>query len=412
MATRINKTYNQFPGQFWLMFAGMLFSAIGASMIWPFLMLYVSKRLDAPMTVVASLLTLYAVTGLFASFLGGPYIDRLGRKWIMVFSLAANGLMYIFLGNAATFPQFAILLDISGAVNPFYRASADAMVADLVSPEKRVDAYSLMRWANNLGIAIGPLIGGSLVATSYSLAFYCAACGMIIYSLLLASFAHETLPSRSNRSDIPAPRERMAGYPAILRDKAFMRFLITFTLVSTCAIMIWTIMPVYANQAFGVPESVYKWIPATNAIMVVLFQALATRATKRFLPLTVLSIGSSFYAIAVGSVAFAQGFLGFWLAMVIMTIGELILVPTSSTYVANLAPIDKRGRYMSLYGLTWPIGAGIGPLFGGILSDTLGPRSTWFGGLLIGLVSAVIFFLLSRKPQPVVNNQPLTANSQ
>ena len=49
-----------------------------------------------------------------------------------------------------------------------------------------------------------------------------------------------------------------------------------------------------------------------------------------------------------------------------MTIGELILVPTSSTYVANLAPIDKRGRYMSLYGLSWPVGAGIGPLWSAV----------------------------------------------
>ena len=98
--------------------------------------------------------------------------------------------------------------------------------------------------------------------------------------------------------------------------------------------------------------------------------------------------------------------------MVVMTLGELILAPTSSTYVANLAPVDMRGRYMSLFGLSWPIGAGIGPLFGGILNDTLGPRSTWFGGLAVGLVSAAIFLLLSRRSRPATGNQPLTAHSQ
>jgi len=139
---------------------------------------------------------------------------------------------------------------------------------------------------------------------------------------------------------------------------------------------------------------------------------LITSITKRYMSLLVLAIGSLFYAFAVGSVAFAQGFLGFWIAMVIMTIGELILAPTSSTYAANLAPVDKRGRYMSLYGLTWPVGAGIGPLFGGILSDTLGPRSTWFGGLLVGLISAGLFFLLYRLHQSTTRSQPVTANSQ
>lgn len=393
------------------MFIGMLISTIGASMIWPFLMLYVSKRLNAPMTVAASLLTLNAATGLLASFLGGPLIDRLGRKWIMAASLAGNGFMYIFLGHAVNLPQFALLLGISGAVNPLYRSAADTMMADLVSPEKRADAYSLMRMSNNLGISIGPLIGGSLVATSYTLAFYCAAAGMILYSLMIALFARETMPEKSPPSGKTKAPERFAGYPAILRDKAFISFLATFTLVSICAVLMWTIMPVYANRYFNLPENIYKWIPATNAIMVVTLQTLTTSITKRYMSLLVLAVGSLFYAFAVGSVAFAQSFLGFWIAMVVMTIGELILAPTSSTYAANLAPVDKRGRYMSLYGLTWPIGAGIGPLFGGILSDTLGPRSTWFGGLLAGLISAAFFFHLYRLQQSTTTSKPVTANS-
>jgi MFS family permease len=145
--------------------------------------------------------------------------------------------------------------------------------------------------------------------------------------------------------------------------------------------------------------------------MVVTLQTLTTRTTKRYLPLLMLSVGSLFYAIAVGSVAFVQGFLGFWIAMVVMTIGELILAPTSSTYVANLAPVAMRGRYMSLFGMTWPVGAGIGPLIGGILSDTLGPRATWFGGLAIGLLSAIFFWILARRSQPAVEGQVVTIHS-
>jgi MFS family permease len=151
MISRLKHNYEKYPRQFWLMFVGMFISTIGASMIWPFLMLYVSKRLNTPLTVTASLLTLNAATGLAASFVGGPIIDRFGRKWIMAASLASNGLMYVFLGHAATFPQFALLLGFGGAVNPLYRSAADAMVADLVPPDKRIDAYSLLRWSNNLG---------------------------------------------------------------------------------------------------------------------------------------------------------------------------------------------------------------------------------------------------------------------
>jgi MFS family permease len=82
--------------------------------------------------------------------------------------------------------------------------------------------------------------------------------------------------------------------------------------------------------------------------------------------------------------------------MVIISIGELIIVPTSSTYVANLAPADMRGRYMSIYGLTWSLSIGIGPLLGGFLSDRFGPPATWYGGLLIGLSSTGLFFLIEQ----------------
>jgi len=81
--------------------------------------------------------------------------------------------------------------------------------------------------------------------------------------------------------------------------------------------------------------------------------------------------------------------------MVVMTIGELILIPTSNTYTANLAPADMRGRYMSIYGLTHSVASGIAPLLGGFLSDTIAPRATWVGGGILGVISIVAFLWLA-----------------
>lgn len=195
MINRIQAQVTRYPGQFWIMFVGMFLSTLGASMIWPFLIIYVSKTLNAPLTVIASLLTLNSIAGLLASFFGGPLLDRMGRKWIMALSLAINGTAYIFMGNASTYLHFAILQSITGAVNPLYRSGADAMISDLIAPNQQADAYSLMRLSNNLGISIGPLIGGLIASTSYTLAFYCAAAGMISYGLLMAVFGRETLPA-------------------------------------------------------------------------------------------------------------------------------------------------------------------------------------------------------------------------
>jgi MFS family permease len=93
------------------------------------------------------------------------------------------------------------------------------------------------------------------------------------------------------------------------------------------------------------------------------------------------------YAIGVGSVALMTGFWGFWLSMVVLTFGELTLVPTASKYVADTAPADLRGRYMSIYWLGWGLARTLSPLIGGFLNDNLFPQAIWIGGLLIGLTS-------------------------
>lgn len=402
LKSKIQAQYQEYPFQFWLLFVGMLISTSGASMIWPFLMIYASHRLEMPLTVVASLLSLNALVGLITSFLGGPLIDRFGRKWIMVVSLALNGLAYLTLGYADSYLQFAVLLSISGAVNPLYRVGADAMMADLIPKEKRIDAYALLRLSNNLGVAIGPAFGGFIAASSYNLAFFFASAGMMIYGLLIARLARETLPARETYD--PAglalkenpPKEKFGGYLDILKDFPYMGFIVAFTLVMMCASLIWVLLPVYAMDVHNVPIKMYGFIPTVNALMVVTLQLFVTRLTKRFSPLPVVAIGSVFYTVAVGAVMFMHDFWGFMVCMVVLTIGELIIVPTSSTYVANHAPVDKRGRYMGLYAITWGVASGIAPVFGGHLNDVYGPSATWIGGAVVGAIGVLAFSLLDR----------------
>ena len=391
----------EYPPQFWLMFWGMLISTIGSSMIWPFLMIYVGKRLQLPLTNITILMTLNSAVGLVFAFIAGPVTDRLGRKWVMVISLVVNGAGYILLSQATTFLMFALVMALQGAFNPLYRVGADAMMADLIPAEKRADAYSILRMSNNIGVALGPSIGGFIATSSYTLAFYLAAAGLTTYSILLALRAHETLPRREQgalATDIRPQREKLGGYDRILKDRPFVSFTMAFTLTQVCSAMIWVLLSVYAKTNYHVPESQYGLIATTNAIMVVLFQVGVTNITKRYKPLPVLALGSTIYAVAVGSIALGRGFWAFWLSMVVLTIGELILVPTSTTYAANLAPADMRGRYMSIYGLTWGGAAGIGPLLGGVLNDQIGPAAQWYGGAVVGTIAVLVFLRLARQP--------------
>jgi MFS family permease len=381
------------------MTSGLLISSAGSSMIWPFLMIYVSEKLSLSLSTVSTLITINAGTGLLTSFIAGAVADRLGRKPVMVISLAVNSLGYFFMSQAHTYLGFALLMLVMGASNPLYQVGADAMLADMIEPEKRTKAFAIIRMVNNAGIAIGPAAGGFLASKSYSYAFMGAASGMLIYSLLLFFRARETL-SRTYRHEKNLPRAGWGGYERVFRDRPYITFTLLVGIGLITPSMLWTLMAVYTKQNFNLPESLYGWLPTTNALMCVFVQLFVTRISRRFQPLPVAAVGMLTYALGVGSVALMKNFWGFWASMVLMTFGELILIPTVSTYIADLAPFDMRGRYMSFYWFAWGVARSTAPLIGGFLNDNISPRAIWIGGLAIGMISAIGLVIFNRFRNP------------
>ena len=400
MHKRLQLARQAYPSQFYIILAGLLLSTTGTSMIWPFLTIYVSEKLDLPLTEVAGLLALNGVVALAASFFAGPITDRFGRKGILVVGLAGSGLTYFFLGQATTLLAFALLLALRGLFQPLYRVGTNAMVSDLVEPEKRADAFALMRMSDNVGIAIGPAIGGFIAVSSYTVGFSVAAASLLLYSLAIALFTRETIPNADDRTRHQAPR--LGGYGDVVRDKTFIKFIMSFTLFQICSVMLWVLLGVYVKQNYGVLESEYGFISATNALMVVLFQVGVTRITKRYLPLPVLALGAFIYALGVGSIMLGSSFWDFWLSYVVVTIGELIILPTANTFVANAAPVDQRGRYMGFFVLGQGAGTSVAPLLGGVLNDQIGPKAIWLGSSVFGLLGSAGFAAMSRHKSTAV----------
>ena len=388
-ARTLSETY---PRQFWLLFWGMLVNASGGSMVWPFLTIYLRERLNVPLTTVALMLTAHSLAGLVSGSVAGPLVDRFGRKGAMVLSLTVSSAVMLGMSRADSLMAFLVLMLLGGASQPLYRVGVDAMVADLIPPSNRPGAYALLRMIANLGVAIGPAVGGFVASVSYTIAFYIAAGAHAIFAGLLLVFARETLP-RGELGHAP----RLGGYGRVLRDRPFLSFCGAYALAGIAYSLMMVLLPVYAKENYAVPERAYGFIMATNAAMVVLLQYATTRRTRRYASLPVLAVGSGFYALGVGMVGLSSGFAGFWLAMVVLTIGEMIMIPTSTALTANLAPPDMRGRYMSVYALTWGLGFGIGPVIGGLLNDNLAPVAIWVFGALVGGLAAATFVVLARR---------------
>ena len=386
------------------MASGNLISTAGASMVTPFLMIYATDKLGIPLSTAVTLITIQAVTTLLSSLLAGSLADRVGRKIVLTVSLTLSGLTYLGLRFAVTYPSLAVLMFCLGLANALYSVGADAMMADLVPSRKRADAYAISRIMNNARFAIGPAVGGFVAATSYRLSFLAGATGMLTYSLLMLFLARETLARRPAASAPTNAYTTLAiskasppgdeGFRRVLRDGRYLAFIGTMSIGLITPMMLWVLLAVYTKNYFGIPENLYGWLPTTNALMCVFVQYAVTRITRRHSTLPVVAAGVLIYALGVGSVALMSGFWGFWISMVVLTFGELTLVPTATKFVADLAPAEMRGRYMSLYWLGWGLSRAAAPLIGGAISDHLGPRAIWLGGLVIGLGSALGLMLL------------------
>jgi MFS family permease len=220
---------------------------------------------------------------------------------------------------------------------------------------------------------------------------------MFSYFTILLLFSKETLKLSPAGETTETLVQNIKGYKLVVKDKYFIRFIGAMATGMIAPLMMWTLLAVYTKTNFSLSEAHYAWLPITNALMCVFLQYFITRITRRYHPKSMIALGMALYALGTGSVALMSSLFGFWLSMILLTFGELILVPTGTAFAANRAPSKLRGRYMSFYWLTWGIVRACAPLVGGILNDAISPRAIWYGGLIIGIFSSIMLLIDASK---------------
>jgi MFS family permease len=186
----------------------------------------------------------------------------------------------------------------------------------------------------------------------------------------------------------------IAGYRFVVRDTAFMSFIVANILMLLVYQQMYGSLSVYLRDNHGINPQGYGFLMTTSAITVVLFQFWLTRSIKHQPPFLMMAFGAIFYVIGFVLFGIVTTFVLFALNIVIITIGEMIVVPTSQALVAGFAPEAMRGRYMAVAGLSWAIPSTIGPGAAGYILDNYNPNLLWYiGGALCGL-SVLAYYLL------------------
>jgi MFS family permease len=121
-----------------------------------------------------------------------------------------------------------------------------------------------------------------------------------------------------------------------------------------------------------------------------------TRVTERYRDAYVMAAGAFWTGLGALAASLSNNVWLFLFSMVIVTIGELIWAPTSISFVARIAPIDMRGRYMGVYGMVGGIAWGIGPIASGYVYDNVAPVALWYLALGLATVGTVAFMVMAR----------------
>ena len=399
LETRIQKmrdVYHEYPRVFWVLMVITFVDRVGGALIFPFFALYITSKFSVGMAEVGVLFATFSLSSFAGSAIGGALTDRFGRKGIIIFGLISSSLSSLAMGLTNSFHMFFVLAALVGILSDVAGPARQAMVADILPEDKRADGYGILRIAFNLSVTIGPAIGGLLAARSYLALFITDAAISLVTAVLFAMFIPETRPEAHPDEPQPTVASSFAGYGKVLRDTAFMLFLGAVMLQVFTYMNMNTTLGVFLRNEHGTSEFHYGLLLSLNAAMVVLMQFPITRRIKNYPPMLMMAFGTVLYAIGFAMYGFVSVYFMFIAAMVIITIGEMIVSPVSQALVASFAPEDMRGRYMAVSGFSWGIPFAVGPYLAGLIIDGPNPYSLWYAAGFIGLLSAIGFLSLHR----------------
>ena len=398
----LKRLYHEFPKPFWIVVGVHFIDKIGGTIVFPFFALYITWKFGVGMTEAGILLGLLALAGMVGSVIGGALTDRLGRRKLILFGLLASALSALMLGAVNT---FAWLFPVAAMVGLFSEAGGPAhaaMIADILPKEQRQEGFGILRVVGNMAWLVGPTLGGFVARSSFFALFVLDAAMSCIVALLFYRFMPETRPQPQEGHEQEGFVQTFRNYGYVLRDAAYVAFLLAAVLMGMVYIQMYNSLSVYLRDNHGIQPQGYGFLLSASAITVVCFQFWTLRVIRARPPFVMMALGTVFYLIGFGMFGVVSAYWLFVLAVVVITIGEMIVIPTSQTIAAGFARSDMRGRYMAAFGLSVSIPAAVGPLAAGIVLDNYPARMLWALAALVCAISAAGFYALQMR----VGHQP------
>jgi MFS transporter, DHA1 family, tetracycline resistance protein len=393
-------------------FLTIFLDVLGFSLVLPFLAKEATVTFGVNQFVATLLGSVYSLMQFLFVPLYGRLSDRVGRRPVLLWSVAASSLAMAGLGAGLVWSRSVAWLFAARIFGGFATANlgtASAYIADVTKPEERARGMGLIGVAFGLGFIIGPAVGGQLAEIALhgrqgGVPCFVAAGLSVVNLVWVALGVAESLPPEKRATpsrrglapvNVQALREAFA-LPGVARAVA-VNFLVILSFTNLDQTFTF-----FCGDAFGIDVRGTGYLFAFIGITAALVQGAVVRPlAKRYDEATLMSAGAFAQAVAFGSfVASAAAHLraGLYASGALLALGNGLTQPTTSAFVSRCAPPDRQGGVLGTNQSFAALARTFGPATGGWLYANLGARAPYTAASL-GMALAFGLAMGLRRPE-------------
>ena len=367
----------------WTLASGRLLSEIGTGFTLFYASIFFVNQVGLSTTIVGISLGGSSVAGVCGRFLGASLADSKfwGRRRTLLLSMAISAVACIVLSLTYNVLTLVIGNLLMGLGVGLYWPAIESAIADLTTNEQRTEAFALNRLADNLGLGIGVVLAGVLIAKygSYRALFLIESISFVGFFCFIYFAVPETYKFDQES------RKFYQGWGVAFRDRRLMVFVLVNILFTTYVSHIRITIPLYFTNFIsssvtenGFSVTIIGGIFSWHIIFSVCSQLPITRLINKFsrphgLMLSLLLFGGGFILVWVTGVVSNNALIWAVLGLGLLSLGMVSYTPSSSALVVELSPESLRGVYLSINSLCWAIGYFISSTLGGwVLAQSSG----------------------------------------
>lgn len=385
---RIKSSYGNLPFGIYILFIARIINRMGG-FVQAFLAMFLQLRLGMDERQIANYLIAVGFMTMVTPYIGGRIADLKGRKVIYLFAQAVSAMLlmpcgFLVKSNPEVIPT---LLIASAVVGSLVGPINSAMVADLTtSMEQRKRAFSLLYLGINVGVAIGPMMGGFLFEKHIILFFLVDAVSSFLSVILIGLFVKETRLTEKEMKAVDGFEKMETGNTiSVLLKRPVLILFMMFSMLNAV---------VYSQGNFGLPlflgklyeDGAMKFglLMSLNAIIVLIFTIPLTELLKKNKPIFNVSMASFLYMIGFGMMGIIrEQFILFFISVFLWTIGEILAVTNHNVFVLAHTPVNYRGRFNAMIDIVMGVGHFTGPKIMSMITSQFDYNIAWFciGGI-------------------------------